>query len=81
MVSFVKETLTRVERFFGENLMQLPKAFYETLPYFYVVTGVATFYHFKHFPGSFFGSLLIFIAGVVFLARSNHREEQIKKKA
>ena len=60
--------------------MRLPKAFYETLPYLYLATGVAALEHFKDFPGSFLGPLLVLFAGVVFLARCNHREARIKKK-
>jgi len=55
--------------------MQTPRLFYETQPYLYVVVGVAAINHFKNFLGFTLGLLLILIAGVIFLMRSNYRED------
>jgi hypothetical protein len=61
--------------------MRLVKVFYESLPYLCFVAGVATLGYFRDFPGSFLGLVLVFIAGVVFLARSNQRERLAKKNS
>ncbi len=69
------------EIFLGIISCDYKKYSYEALPYLYLVAAVAAFDRFRHFPGSFLGPLLVLISGIVFLARSNRREEPSKKKS
>jgi hypothetical protein len=54
--------------------MRLPKGIYEMLPYLYVLAGMASINHFEKFTGYVLGLLLIFMGGVIFLMRANHRQ-------
>ena len=54
--------------------MRLPKEIYEPLPYLYPVAGVAIANYLHTFTGDISALFLFLFSGIVFLARSNHRQ-------
>jgi hypothetical protein len=61
------------------TLAPIPGKLYELLPYLYSIAGVVMINYFESIIGDTFGLLLYLLAGLIFLKRSNYRQDIVNK--
>jgi hypothetical protein len=58
----------------------IPGKLYELLPYLYGIAGVVMIINFNSFIGDASGLLIILFAGIIFLKRSDYRQQKVNMK-